>query len=186
VVGFEEHFELNAVGALGRWGLLSAASVPVHQVAGVVGTDCCVPSSSFGVTSGSHYRPQAAKWAHLSAPIQVDGETWRRLSFTIPPVCVGCVWHGRFGGCRALPLPSAALTSRWSRMLAAAAVRPVRLHDARHTCGTLMHLEGVPIAVIAAWLGHALSAFTMAAYVHSRDPALADAARSLARVVTNS
>ena len=60
------------------------------------------------------------------------------------------------------------------------------LHDARHTCGTLMHLEGVPIAVIAAWLGHASSAFTMATCVHSQEPALADAARRLARVVTNS
>jgi integrase len=71
-------------------------------------------------------------------------------------------------------------------MLAAASVPPVRLHDARHTCGTLMHLEGVPIAVMAAWLGHASSAFTMATNVRSQDPALADAARSLARVVTNS
>jgi integrase len=84
------------------------------------------------------------------------------------------------------PLSPHALTSRWSRMLIAAGVPPVRLHDARHTCGTLMHLEGVPIAVIAAWLGHASSAFTMATYVHSQEPALADAARRLARVVTNS
>ena len=84
------------------------------------------------------------------------------------------------------PLSPHALTSRWSRMLIAAGVPPVRLHDARHTCGTLMHLEGVPIAVIAAWLGHASSAFTMARYVHSQEPALADAARRLARVVANS
>lgn len=46
----------------------------------------------------------------------------------------------------------------------------------RHTCGTLMHLENVPVAVIAASLGHAPSAFTMATYVHSQDPALAQAA----------
>jgi integrase len=84
------------------------------------------------------------------------------------------------------PLSPHALTSRWSRLLAAAGLPPVRLHDARHTCGTLMHLEGVPIAVIAAWLGHASSAFTMATYVHSQDPALPDAARGLARVVTSS
>jgi integrase len=71
-------------------------------------------------------------------------------------------------------------------MLIASGVPPVRLHDARHTCGTLMQLDGVPIAVIAAWLGHASSAFTMATYVHSQEPALADAARRLARVVTNS
>jgi integrase len=84
------------------------------------------------------------------------------------------------------PLSPHTLTSRWARMLSAAGVLPVRLHDARHTCGTVMHLEGVPIAVFAAWLGHASSPFTMTTYVHSQDPALADAARRLARVVTNS
>lgn len=83
------------------------------------------------------------------------------------------------------PLSPHALTSRWSRMLTTAAVSPVRLHDARHTCARLMHLEGVPIAVIAAWLGHASSAFTMATYAHSQDPALVNAAQSLARVVAS-
>lgn len=48
----------------------------------------------------------------------------------------------------------------------------IRLHDARHTCGTLMHLRGVPTAVISAWLGHASAAFTMRVYVHSQDDAL--------------
>ncbi len=47
-----------------------------------------------------------------------------------------------------------------------------RLHDTRHTCGTLMHLRGVLAAVISAWLGHATVAFTMKTYVHSQDEAL--------------
>ncbi|MGF6882879.1 integrase [Nocardia sp. GAS34] len=38
----------------------------------------------------------------------------------------------------------------WVAMCRMAGVRRIRLHDARHTCGTLMHLQGVPIAVIAA------------------------------------
>ena len=78
-----------------------------------------------------------------------------------------------------------ALTSRWARMLKAAGVRHIRFHDARHTCGTLMHLQDVPIAVISAWLGHASKAFTMATYVHSQPEALSTAAQSFARVVTN-
>jgi integrase len=78
-----------------------------------------------------------------------------------------------------------ALTSRWARMLKAAGVRHIRFHDARHTCGTLMHLQDVPIAVISAWLGHASKAFTMATYVHSQPEALNTAAQSFARVVTN-
>ena len=59
------------------------------------------------------------------------------------------------------------------RNLAKAAGLPaIRLHDARHTCGTLMHLRGVPTAVISKWLGHATASFTMATYVHSQDDAL--------------
>lgn len=73
---------------------------------------------------------------------------------------------------------------RWGRMLRELKIKPVRLHDARHTCGTLMHLRGVPIAVIAAWLGHSSPAFTAAVYLHSQTDALADAAGSLGRVVT--
>ncbi|MHA4848518.1 tyrosine-type recombinase/integrase [Rhodococcus sp. MSC1_016] len=75
------------------------------------------------------------------------------------------------------PTPNT-LTYWWGRSVKLAGVRPIRLHDARHTCGTLMHLRHVPIAVIAAWLGHASAAFTMSIYVHSQDPALLAAASS--------
>jgi integrase len=73
---------------------------------------------------------------------------------------------------------------RWGRMLDDLGIKRVRLHDARHTCGTLMHLRGVPIAVVAAWLGHASAAFTMAVYTHSQDDALKAAGKSFARDVT--
>ena len=63
-------------------------------------------------------------------------------------------------------------------------VERVRLHDARHSCATLMHLRQVPIAVIAAWLGHASAAFTMSVYAHSQVDALAAAGSSFGRVVT--
>ena len=76
------------------------------------------------------------------------------------------------------------LTFRWEKMLDALGIERVRLHDARHSCATLMHLRGVPIAVIAAWLGHASAAFTMSVYAHSQDDALQAAASSFGRVVT--
>jgi integrase len=76
------------------------------------------------------------------------------------------------------------LTFRWGRMLDDLGIERVRLHDARHSCGTLMQLRGVPIAVIAAWLGHASAAFTMAVYAHNQDNALKAAAGSFGRVVT--
>lgn len=62
----------------------------------------------------------------------------------------------------------------------------IRLHDARHTCGTVMHLEGQPAAVIAMWLGHTDPAFTLRTYVHPSPDALKGAAAALQRVVTPS
>jgi integrase len=59
-------------------------------------------------------------------------------------------------------------------------VPQIRLHDARHTCATLMHLQGVPIVLVAAWLGHADVSFTMRTYVHAQPEALEFAARSFA------
>lgn len=72
---------------------------------------------------------------------------------------------------------------RWWTAGRITSVRHIRLHGARHSCGTLMHLENVPIAVISVLLGHASKAFTMATYVHSQPDVLAAAAQSFARVV---
>ena len=69
-------------------------------------------------------------------------------------------------------------------MLDSLKITRVRLHDARHSCATLMHLRGVPIAVVAAWLGHANAAFTLSTYAHSQDEALQAAAMSFGRLVT--
>lgn len=71
------------------------------------------------------------------------------------------------------------VSEKWDEFVIGAGVRRIRFHDARHTCGTLMHLQGVPTAVIAAWLGHTNAAFTMQVYVHSQNPALKDAAQVL-------
>ncbi|MEU7766859.1 tyrosine-type recombinase/integrase [Nocardia sp. NPDC049190] len=76
------------------------------------------------------------------------------------------------------------LTRRWSEALKRAGVRHIRLHDARHTCGTTMHLRKVPLAVIAAWLGHADASTTAMIYTHSQVEALREAAKTLGEVVT--
>jgi integrase len=68
----------------------------------------------------------------------------------------------------------------WAAACAKAGVKRIRLHDARHTCGTLMHLEhNVPVAIIKAWLGHADPAFTMRTYVHNQPGKLALVAESI-------
>jgi integrase len=78
------------------------------------------------------------------------------------------------------------LTRMWHKLAKGAGVRPIRLHDARHSCGTALHLRGVPLAVIAKWLGHADAATTARIYAHSQDDALRAAGQSLGAVVTSS
>jgi integrase len=56
----------------------------------------------------------------------------------------------------------------WHKLTTAAGMRPIRLHDARHSCGTALHLRGVPLAVIAKWLGHADAETTARIYAKAR------------------
>ncbi|WP_301121639.1 site-specific integrase [Mycolicibacterium fortuitum] len=76
------------------------------------------------------------------------------------------------------------LTAAWRKALTGAGLPHVRLHDARHSCATLMHLGGVPTVVIAAWLGHQDPGFTLRTYAHSNHDALADAAVMLGSITT--
>jgi integrase len=81
------------------------------------------------------------------------------------------------------PYSPAVLSRYWRDTVKAAGVRHIKLHAARHTCATLMHLSGVPAAVIAAWIGHKDASLTMRLYAHSQDDALKAAGATLNRVV---
>jgi integrase len=82
------------------------------------------------------------------------------------------------------PYNPAVLSRYWREFAERAGVRALRLHDCRHTAATTLHLQGVPVAVIAAWIGHSNAAFTMQVYAHSQNDALKDAASVLGAVVT--
>lgn len=77
------------------------------------------------------------------------------------------------------PVHPESYSDRFEVLVRRANLPAIRLHDTRHTCGTLMHLRGVPTAVISAWLGHASASFTMRVYVHSQLDALTDAGSTL-------
>lgn len=83
------------------------------------------------------------------------------------------------------PYHPSTLTKLWSAAIRDLDVPQVRLHDARHTCATLMHLQNVPIAMVAAWLGHTDVSFTLRTYVHAQPEALVEAAQSLTRSSAN-
>ncbi len=55
----------------------------------------------------------------------------------------------------------------------------INLHDERHTCATLMILNGVPIPTVSAWLGQSIAAFTIARYVHNQTQALLATAKAM-------
>lgn len=77
------------------------------------------------------------------------------------------------------PMHPESYSDRFEVVVRKSGLPAIRLHDTRHTCGTLMHLRGVPTAVISAWLGHASGSFTMGVYVHSQAEALRNAGATL-------
>lgn len=79
------------------------------------------------------------------------------------------------------PYNPAVLSRYWADAVKAAGVRHIKLHGARHTAATLMHLDGVPIVVIAAWIGHSDPTLTLRVYAHSQSDALKAAGASLDR-----
>jgi integrase len=82
------------------------------------------------------------------------------------------------------PFHPSTLSKMWKDAIADLDVPQLRLHDARHTCATLMTLQKVPIVLVSAWLGHADVSFTMRTYVHSQPDALREAAESFGRTTS--
>jgi integrase len=81
------------------------------------------------------------------------------------------------------PVKPERVTKRWKRLLDAAGLRQLRLHDARHTHGTVLADAGVPVHAISARMGHASVATTMHFYVHAGEAADRRAALTMAEVL---
>lgn len=78
------------------------------------------------------------------------------------------------------PLDPSVDAGRWRRLLQEAGVKHYRLHDARHSAGTMMVSEGVDIRTAMAILGHSQLSVTMR-YQHVVDQAKKVAATQLDR-----
>ncbi len=59
------------------------------------------------------------------------------------------------------------LNTTFARLLVRTAVRPIRLHDLRHTCATLLLSRGVSPRMVMDILGHSQIAVTMNTYGHA-------------------
>jgi integrase len=75
------------------------------------------------------------------------------------------------------PIHPHALSQAFERIARRAGVPVIRLHDLRHTHGSLLIKEGVPVKVVSERLGHANIAFTIETYQHVLPGMQADAAR---------
>lgn len=68
------------------------------------------------------------------------------------------------------------------RIVHNADVPPIRFHDLRHTQGSLLIKEGVPVKVVSERLGHANVAHTIQTYQHLLPGMQADVARTSHRL----
>jgi integrase len=76
------------------------------------------------------------------------------------------------------PVHPHAISQAFERIARRARVPVIRLHDLRHTHGTLLIKEGVPVKVVSERLGHANIAFTIETYQHVLPGMQGDAART--------
>lgn len=75
------------------------------------------------------------------------------------------------------PVHPHSISQTFERIVARADVPKIRLHDIRHTHGTLLIKAGVPAKVVSERLGHANPAFTIDTYQHVLPGMQAEAAR---------
>lgn len=80
------------------------------------------------------------------------------------------------------PIHPHALYQTFRRIVANAGVPSLRFHDLRHTHGSLLIKEGVPVKVVSERLGHAHIAHTIQTYQHLLPGMGADAAARFERL----
>jgi integrase len=93
----------------------------------------------------------------------------------------GAGWMFTDGGGQ--PIHPHAISQAFERIVRRAGVPVIRLHELRHTHGTLLIAAGVPVKVVNERLGHATPVFTIETYQHVLPGMQADAARVFERLV---
>jgi site-specific recombinase XerD len=88
----------------------------------------------------------------------------------------------RGGPLKGLPIDRTDDCREWHAVLRLAGVRPGRLHDARHTAGTLLIEQGVHLRVVQEILGHTRIT-TTERYTHVASPQVRDATERIGRAL---
>jgi integrase len=86
----------------------------------------------------------------------------------------GLVFASRHG----TPIDAQNVVNRYYKpLLKRASLPPIRFHDLRHSCLSLLAQRGEPIRDLQALAGHATAAFTLQRYTHHYDASASAASR---------
>ncbi|MGH8946235.1 MAG: tyrosine-type recombinase/integrase [Acidimicrobiia bacterium] len=81
------------------------------------------------------------------------------------------------------PIHPHSISQAFERIVARAGVPKIRLHDLRHTHGTLLIKAGIPVKVVSERLGHGNPTFTIDTYQHVLPGMQAEAARVFEKLI---
>ena len=105
---------------------------------------------------------------------ETAGEIWQQTK-DMPSL----IFTGRYG----TPIDPRTLNRKFTARCEAAGVRPITVHDARHTCATLLVDLDVHPRVIMRILRHADQAVTMEIYANASSAATREALRRLGDIL---
>jgi integrase len=116
-------------------------------------------------------------------PLAVDALRSHRKRQTEERLVAGPAWHNEyelvFTTVAGSPLHWRVVVVRFKALLKHAGLPPVRFHDLRHSCASLLAYLNVHPSVIMAVLGHSTYKLTMDLYTHVDPAALRDAAEKM-------
>ncbi|MGY1744084.1 site-specific integrase [Blastococcus sp. SYSU D00695] len=116
----------------------------------------------------------------LALPMPLVAELHRHKAAQLgQQMLAGSEWHDEdlvFAQPNGRPIDKKTDHDDWTRLLQAAGVRHVRLHDGRHTAATLLLSENVHPRVVMELLGHSQMRTTMDGYSHVRPALVREAA----------
>lgn len=111
---------------------------------------------------------------------------WQRLRQAARKAAVGAMWHESdhvFTTGSGRPIEPRNLYRSFQRIAASAGLPPVRLHDTRHGCASLLFAAGVAPRTVMEILGHSQIAVTMNVYTHVSDDGRREAMSHMDRLL---
>ncbi len=135
------------------------------------------------VSVGYETHVSRGKTSNSRRAIDLDATTvrvltaWRAWQHTEQAVVGAEPTDWVFTNATGKPIHPHSLSQTFERIVKRAEVPRIRLHDIRHTHGTLLIKAGIPVKVVSERLGHGNPAFTIDTYQHVLPGMQAEAAR---------